>query len=365
MGKGQGKRIDSLQALRAIAFLGIFLNHAGLKLNWSELGVSVFFVLSGFLMTLGHSGDDYALSPLKNIWAAVRKTAKLYPLHILTMLIMFGLQLIWSGGFENIKGTGLIKETALNIVLMQSWYPNSAVCVSLNGVAWYLSTALFLYFAYPYLLRMAEKLKPLFMWGILLLMLMLQLVFAFDVVRKLGTGNNLYIWFMYMFPLFRIPDIYAGICLGKSYGKLKAPDDGSRLKMSCVEAAAFAVTVLVSLWSHTEPHRSVNAALRNWTTVYIPLAVMWVYLFARRGGWLTGLPDNKLFRFIGDLSPYAFLIHFTLIKCVSTLRKSLGIRSEGALRALIVIAEFILSILLSYLWKRFFAAKKKGEKEKT
>ena len=43
------KKIDSLQALRAIAFFGIFISHCGL-IDFGKLGVSVFFIMSGFLM---------------------------------------------------------------------------------------------------------------------------------------------------------------------------------------------------------------------------------------------------------------------------------------------------------------------------
>ena len=43
------KRLDSLQGLRAFAFLGIFLGHCGIG-SAAGMSVCVFFVLSGFLM---------------------------------------------------------------------------------------------------------------------------------------------------------------------------------------------------------------------------------------------------------------------------------------------------------------------------
>ena len=49
-GKFTTKRIDSLQALRAMAFWGIFLTHAQFIFDWAGLGVSIFFVMSSFLL---------------------------------------------------------------------------------------------------------------------------------------------------------------------------------------------------------------------------------------------------------------------------------------------------------------------------
>lgn len=51
------KKLDSLQAVRALAFLGIFLSHTGIKYfgTTGTWGVSVFFVLSGFLMVYNYT----------------------------------------------------------------------------------------------------------------------------------------------------------------------------------------------------------------------------------------------------------------------------------------------------------------------
>lgn len=50
------RRIDSIQSLRAIAFLAVFMSHSrlfglGFLGAW---GVSIFFVLSGFLMVYSY-----------------------------------------------------------------------------------------------------------------------------------------------------------------------------------------------------------------------------------------------------------------------------------------------------------------------
>lgn len=56
--KSLNSKIMSLQALRALAFLGIFLSHTNCFIQWPWLGVSTFFVLSGFLMMRTHGGEN-------------------------------------------------------------------------------------------------------------------------------------------------------------------------------------------------------------------------------------------------------------------------------------------------------------------
>lgn len=61
--KSSNSKIISLQALRAIAFLGIFLSHTNCFIQWPWLGVSTFFVLSGFLMMRTYVGGGNNSSP--------------------------------------------------------------------------------------------------------------------------------------------------------------------------------------------------------------------------------------------------------------------------------------------------------------
>ena len=87
------KRMDSMQALRFLACLCIFAHHCYITevVYW---GVSVFFVMSGFLMCCGYY-DRYSasLDPAVSLRFSLKKLWKLYPLHVLTMLPILALDI--------------------------------------------------------------------------------------------------------------------------------------------------------------------------------------------------------------------------------------------------------------------------------
>ena len=94
MGFGMNKKIDSLQALRFIACLCIFLHHCYL-IKMVYWGVSLFIVLSGFLMCLSYYDRyDAPLSPLVSLRFSLGKIRKLYLLNVLTMLPVLALDYI-------------------------------------------------------------------------------------------------------------------------------------------------------------------------------------------------------------------------------------------------------------------------------
>ena len=80
----KSKLLTQLQTLRAFAFIGVFICHTAILSNVLEcvgfFGVSVFFVLSGFVMVYSYYGKQrikdlsffsnvkFAYSKLKRLW---------------------------------------------------------------------------------------------------------------------------------------------------------------------------------------------------------------------------------------------------------------------------------------------------------
>lgn len=108
------KRMDTLQALRFLACLCIFAHHCYI-IEYVYWGVSVFFVLSGFLMAYNYYGRPaLSLSPLASLRFSIGKVGKLYPLHVLALLPVLALNIY----FRESNGTdwaGIVTSVVYNL----------------------------------------------------------------------------------------------------------------------------------------------------------------------------------------------------------------------------------------------------------
>lgn len=59
--KIDNSRLDSLDALKGVAFWGIFFLHVNFAVEWAAFGVSLFFVISGYLLESRHLNDIKAV----------------------------------------------------------------------------------------------------------------------------------------------------------------------------------------------------------------------------------------------------------------------------------------------------------------
>lgn len=345
-------KIVSLQALRAIAFIGIFLGHAGSSIHWSALGVSIFLVMSGFLMEYTYSNRDISTSVKENIKFSLKKIKKLYPLHILTMIcavILIVIIAIYTNSFTKRLVISTLGKILLNVTLLQTWIPNSNINTSLNGVAWYLSVTMFLYFVYPYIRKWIKNKSKKFLGSSCMLILIFEILSCIPWIYFLGNNNLAYIWFMYCFPIFRLGEFFIGCCMGKFYiqNENKITSNKSLFEGTIVEFMVLLLTILV-IKSNTSTHTTIFIkAIYNWTTIYIPLAVMWIYIFIANCGLLTKVLNNRFFVFIGDISSYTFLIHYVITQYTNKICDLLNLNLTIYMKIGLIIIEFCITILIS------------------
>ena len=158
--------LDPLTGVRFFLALGVVLFHfqlywtlpaesAGL-LNRARLGVDVFFILSGFILThvylQGERAPDY-----RRFLAA--RFARIYPAHLFILLAMLGLVLVaplFGVGLE--PGRFNPADFTGTLLLVQAWFPRETLALW-NGPAWSLSAEWFAYLAFPAYAAVALRLR--------------------------------------------------------------------------------------------------------------------------------------------------------------------------------------------------------------
>lgn len=318
------KKIPSLQGVRAIAFLSIFLYHITVEGRWGPYGVSIFLVLSGFLMSY-HYGSKCERLPrgiVSRLRYAYQKIKKLYPLHIVMLVfaafanyISFRNEVVW-GKF------GL--KFLLNLLLIDDWFPRNDIFSQFNIVTWYLSAMVFLYFLFPILIRLAVKIskKRLLLYAVLTYLVMVCV--ALLSYRFMGERSW---WITYESPYFRVGDFWIGILVGLHWADKRNDTSGGvfnyreTLRLECcaglIEVGLMVLSVALIMY---ESENQVVDQFAN-DILFLPLSAFIVYVFASAKGFVSHLLEKGAMQWLGNLSPYAFLIHVPVINYVHAIAK--------------------------------------------
>ena len=337
MGQKRNSKIFSFQGLRTLAFLCIFLSHTDIVfLASSDLGawgVSVFLMLSGFLMLINYYKKDRitSISLISNFKFSLKKLSKLYSLHILLMLtaLPFAIRTLQRDNHIIGYGSSILKivvKMFFNITLTQSFIPHSAIFYSLNAVAWYLSVCLFLYFSFPYILHFFEtrmcRHKAIFLIGF---MFMLQIILCFVSSKvAISFSDNFTKWFVYIFPVMRLIEFIIGSALGylflltinggtrdTDHQPVKKRNWGGLLTDTCLIISLSSIFIMLFI---TPP----KFLWYRLTCRYTMVNSLLIYCLACNEGDSSSI-IRKIFSFeyfvwLGNLSGNMFLIHQMVIR---------------------------------------------------
>lgn len=344
-GKG---RLESLQAVRALAYMGILTFHCGLS-QLGAWGVSVFFILSGFVLTYSYYDKPLKADVKSGVSFALRKIGKLYPLHIVTTWLVLVLLV------QQHQTVQYAPAFLANCLLLHSWMPHNEIYLGLNGVSWYLSTAMFLYAAFPLVLRCVKKIS-----SVRKAVCVCAAAFLIQCVLCMGLMwyHNRdypfvlnYHWITYIFPVFRMGDFVIGACLGYIFMN-------GRLSISRGWATVLELLVVLCTFvcGYFYRHQELVPGYEffRYTVIYtIPSAGL-VLLFALKKGAFSNLLTCRPVVLIGDLSAYGFLIHQLVIRLLQYyVPMFFGIRLT---RLAVFVIAFLATLLFSVLWKKLSTA---------
>ncbi len=357
------ENIRAIQALRGLAFLEIFLSHSNVPLIGASgaWGVSIFIVLSGFLMVYRYYDKQIVCNIHSVFKFSTNKISKLYHLHILAMLVDLMLPALFSGKalMHSIKTEA--PNILLNTLLIQSWVPNKKQYYSMNSVAWFLSACLFFYLVFPVFLKLLKKnFKRISIVGMILSIYLIQIAIGFfsSTLNIPQTFSDDFVkWVTYVCPLYRLGDFMIGGLLGLLFLTSKETDnlgEGSgqqkRLLSNSVEVLALLFFLLAELIYAKE----INILSYNWfrwSNLWMPSSLLIVWSFAKNKGALTKSLCGKWLIKLGDFSGYAFLLHQITIKVVR--RSWLFLFGVEVLPILCICVSLPISLILSGIYQRF------------
>ena len=203
--------LDSLTAVRGPAALLVFGYHVIHGTQWANwlpgarigyVGVSLFFILSGFVLAWSYNKNAGARS------FYLLRFARVYPLHFFFYCVaLLGLLLF---GVSNSVGELNPLSALLNLVLLQAWVPSWEVIFSNNAVSWSLSCEAFFYLMTPFVLNRLESMR----YRVKAALLGSWFLLMAAVSYLLAMQSNFMDVVVYANPLLRSGEFALGLALG-------------------------------------------------------------------------------------------------------------------------------------------------------
>lgn len=206
-----GSRLGSLTGMRFFAALPVVLIHVGvgfIRGDWMNtaagfgyIGVSFFFLLSGFVLTWSCSDQParrFRWLRLARVWPAQALMA------VVAMTVL--------AGQEQIPGTGgKISE----LLLLQAWTPDQKVYYGGNGVSWSLSAEMFFYLMFPLVIIPLKRLRG---RGLAVTAaLTLAVLSVTPVIASAAHMSGVtYSWIFFVFPPYRFGEFLLGMLLARA-----------------------------------------------------------------------------------------------------------------------------------------------------
>ncbi|MBI9098404.1 MAG: acyltransferase [Spirochaetaceae bacterium] len=333
--------IKPLTSLRFIFALMVFFHHLIFLISKENelfmkmykyvfekgyIGVGFFFILSGYILT-----HVYKNQIIKNEFNLKRfyiyRIARIYPLHFITLMLSIPLTI------------GILKKTPFswtqkfleNILLVQSMIPKRHHYFSFNIVSWSISSEMFFYLLFPFLIILILKLD------LRKISILLTIIIVTTVSLMLVIKEDLHHALFYINPLFRLGDFLIGIILYRFSTKFSFSSIG---KATILE---FTSIILLLLFFSGSSH--IPQVFQFSVYYWLPIAFI-IVIFSKQKGKISELLSKRVFLLLGEISYGFYLFHLLIIKYSVMINNKYNIIKNEFVLAVIIL---ILSIFVSYL----------------
>lgn len=304
-------RLDALTGLRWLAAFWVFGYHMqnfgslpapfDLPVQLGSLGVTFFFVLSGFVLT-------WSMRPsLKVSTFYTRRFARIWPSHIVALLL--AIPVFYTLGTPD---HGWVKPfdigiLLLSVVLLQGFSRDPVILFSGNPAAWTLSVEMLFYALHPLFGRLLRRATR--RGALIVALAAIGIAFAFRAATHVGSG-----WpEVVPIPFERVPEFVLGMAIAWAFVQ------GWRPRVPVW--AAWIVFAGVILWLTVGPTAGVPVVsalaldfTNEFATVVCALLIVAIAGATLRGrrSWL----EHPVMVRLGNWSYVFYLVHATVIYAV-------------------------------------------------
>ena len=200
--------VKALTTLRFFAALWVFIFHIDLRwplglppplealVKQGAVGMTVFFVLSGFVMGYAHRNGLVSLRHY-----AWRRFARIYPLYALSALVTLPFLAPTVSGLKAVAQIAFV--VGAQALMIQAWFPPLFSFWNI-GASWSLSAEAFFYAIFPAALLLLRRVPP-------------TRILAVSYVLSVLPGLSFLLFpnspsIYYSVPIFRFPEFMVGVC---------------------------------------------------------------------------------------------------------------------------------------------------------
>jgi peptidoglycan/LPS O-acetylase OafA/YrhL len=362
MSQPAASRLDALTSLRFFAAMMIVLFHTEHSFGRSPSGfalaqgVSFFYVLSGFILTLVY--------PRLDGWGAVRafwraRFARVWPAYMLALFAG-----AWLVGYEWHAGTALAY-----VAMVQSWIPLPAYYFGYNAVGWSVATEWFFYLVFPLLVLDIERTWKWKLAGAAALVL--ALVVFCHLVPMSASGR---VWepaeqfapnergLMFIHPLSRVFEFVCGMCIAVAWRRRNGRAAADGMAATALELGAI-VLCAASMFAFEQSNAWIKAHLGTAIGAWLEACgsvgafTALVYVMALGRGRISRALAWKPLVIGGEISFSIYLLHQPLLFAYEARKQEMPALPDGVAFALYLgvvwLASFVVWRVVEMPARRF------------
>ncbi|MDR1809348.1 MAG: acyltransferase [Prevotella sp.] len=309
---------------------GTFLYHL-----FSEgfVGVSFFFVLSGFILAYSYQ-ERFISGNVGKRSFYISRIARIYPVHAVCILVYIWMQKGFSVDAHYV--VTLFKYLTLTQAYTELHYPPT-----FNTASWSLSCELFFYLLFPFIIAWIAKSKQSFIvcFGLF--------ISAIAVVTFCADATEFYDWLLYMSPYFRIADFGIGIALFNICRSGLLDKWRKSIPPTLLEVCAVLLLFLFYCAAWFIPQ-----AFRHAMWYWIPVAFL-IYVFYYQAGRVSKFLSARTGVLLGEISFSFYMVQMFVRHYINRAVTLTGISPSPVMLfiAFVVMTTIVASLFFKYIEK--------------